>query len=69
MTWKSKAGEGMPILNNPNWRTHRTPDSFWVTFTASGKARYSRGQPPPGLPHGPFLTRAAAKKYVRSLGG
>ena len=60
----------MPLLNNPNWRTHRTPTSWWVVWDAEGKAKYRQGEAPEGLlPHGPFKTRYAAKKYVKGLVG
>ena len=59
--------DGGSLVPSPK-RTHRTPDSFWVTFDDAGKARYGQGDPPENrLVHGPFDTRYAAKKYVAGL--
>lgn len=58
--------DGGQLLDGPK-RSRRSPDSFWVTFDSAGRARYSQGAPPEGLPHGPFETRAKAKKYVEGL--
>ena len=66
MSFSLSVFDGGQLAPSPK-RSHRTPDSWWVLFGAAGKARYSEGTPPEGVPHGPFLTKAAAKKYVKGL--
>ena len=59
--------DGGQLVPSPQ-RTHRTATSWFVTFGASGRARYTQGALPKGrIAHGPFSTKYAAMKYVRDL--